>query len=153
LRDEILGPERFDAAFRKYIADWSFKHPKPSDFFRTMDSEAGEDLSWWWRGWYLNNWRLDLAISNVAYVDGDPAKGAKVTVENLDKLVMPSVVEVRYADGSARRAPLPVETWELGGKAVINMAGGPAIVSATVDPDHKLPDEDRSNNSFSVTGH
>jgi hypothetical protein len=150
LRDEILGPERFDAAFRKYIADWSFKHPKPSDFFRAMDSEAGEDLSWWWRGWYLNNWRLDLAVTGVAYVDGDPAKGAKVTVETHDKLVMPSVVEIRYADGAARRVPLPVETWELGGKAVIPLAGGPPILSATVDPDHKLPDEDRGNNSFTV---
>ena len=29
LREQILGPERFDPAFRKFIADWAFKHPKP----------------------------------------------------------------------------------------------------------------------------
>ena len=29
----FLGPERFDWAFRKYIRDWAFKHPAPSDFF------------------------------------------------------------------------------------------------------------------------
>ena len=31
-----------------------------------MESEAGEDLFWWWRGWHFNNWRLDLALSKVA---------------------------------------------------------------------------------------
>ncbi len=50
LREQILGPERFDWAFRKYIRDWAFKHPSPSDFFREMESEGGEDLSWFWRG-------------------------------------------------------------------------------------------------------
>ena len=44
LREEILGPERFDPAFRRFIADWAFKHPQPADFFRAMESGAGEDL-------------------------------------------------------------------------------------------------------------
>jgi hypothetical protein len=151
LREDILGPERFDAAFRKYIADWAFKHPKPSDFFRAMESEAGEDLAWWWRGWFLENWQMDLAVSGLAYVDGDPAKGAQVTVETRDKLVAPSVLEVRYVDGATRRLTVPVEMWELGGKATLPLAGGPAIASVTLDPDHHLPDRDRSNNTFRPT--
>ena len=53
LREQILGPERFDDAFRAYIAAWAYKHPSPSDFFRLMNSRSGEDLSWWWRGWYM----------------------------------------------------------------------------------------------------
>ena len=40
LREQILGPERFDPAFRRFIATWAFKHPKPADFFRMMDSET-----------------------------------------------------------------------------------------------------------------
>jgi hypothetical protein len=143
LRDEILGPERFDAAFRKYTADWAFKHPKPSDFFRAMDSEAGEDLTWWWRGWFMENWQLDLAVTGVAYVDGAPDKGARITVETRDKLVAPSIVEVRYADGSVKHTAVPVESWQLGGKIVLRVEGGPAIVSVTIDPDR-----DRSNNTY-----
>src|SRR5437763_3708588 len=34
LRNEILGPDRFDYAFRTYISRWAFKHPSPFDFFR-----------------------------------------------------------------------------------------------------------------------
>ena len=147
LRDDILGPDRFDPAFRKFIADWAFKHPKPSDFFRAMESEGGEDLSWFWRGWYFNTWRLDLAVTGVSYVDNDPAKGARIAVETRDKLVLPSVVEVRYADGSVRRLPLPVETWIQRAQATLTLPGGSRIVSATVDPDHRLPDDDRSNNT------
>ena len=62
LREQILGPERFDWAFRKYISDWAYKHPSPSDFFRAMESEGGEDLAYFWRGWYMNNWTLDMAV-------------------------------------------------------------------------------------------
>jgi hypothetical protein len=147
LRDVILGPERFDPAFRKYIADWAFKHPKPSDFFRAMDSEAGEDLSWFWRGWYQNNWQLDLAATGIGYVGGDPAKGARITLETRDQLVMPTVVEVKYEDGSKVRVAVPVEVWMHGGTAVVQAPGGKRIVSATVDPDHRLPDRDRSDDT------
>ncbi len=153
LRDEILGPERFDAAFRRYIAAWAYKHPKPSDFFRAMDSEAGEDLAWWWHGWFMDNWQLDLAVTGAAYVDGDPAKGATVTIETRDKLVAPTTIEIRYADGTTRRIGLPVETWLLGPKAVLNLDGGTPISAIVVDPDQRLPDRDRSNNTFVLTAH
>src|SRR5690606_22157349 len=71
LRDEIIGAERFDKAFRNYIAAWAYKHPTPDDFFRTMENETGENLSWFWRGWFQNNWKLDQAISNVDYENFD----------------------------------------------------------------------------------
>jgi len=150
LREVILGPDRFDPAFRKFIADWAFKHPEPSDFFRAMESEGGEDLSWFWRGWYLNNWNLDLAVESVAYVDGDPAKGAKVTVANRDKLVLPATLEVAYADGKTVDVAVPVETWMLRGRVVVELPGGAPILSATIDPHHLIPDRDRGNNQFSL---
>jgi len=150
LREVILGPDRFDPAFRKYVDDWAFKHPKPSDFFREMESESGEDLSYFWRGWFFNNWNLDLAVTGVSYVGGDPAKGAKVMVASLDKLVMPSVLEVRYADGTKTRLALPAETFILLGQHAIPVAAHGPIAQVEIDPDHALPDKDRSNNVFVV---
>jgi hypothetical protein len=150
LREQILGPERFDSAFRKFIGDWTFRHPAPSDFFRAMESEGGEDLSWFWRGWYFNNWTLDLAVQNVAYIDGDPAKGARVTVANLDRMVMPCSLKVTYQDGRVLDVALPVETWIQKSVAVVSLPGGSPIKSATVDPKHLIPDKDRNNNVFTV---
>ncbi len=148
LREQILGPDRFDPAFRKFIRDWAFRHPKPSDFFRAMESEGGEDLSWFWRGWFFNNWNLDLAVEEVAYVDGDPAKGARIKLANLDRLVLPSMLEVKYVDGSAQRIALPAETWIQRGRMSLTVPGHGPIASVTVDPDHVLPDKNRANNSF-----
>jgi hypothetical protein len=150
LREDILGPERFDPAFRKYVADWAYKHPKPSDFFRAMESAGGEDLSWFWRGYFLENWKHDLAVTGVAYVDGDPAKGALVTVENRDQLVLPATLRITYRTGARKDLRLPVETWMQSGTKVVPLEGGPPIAEVTVDPDHRLPDKDRSNNTFVV---
>jgi len=49
LREHVLGPERFDSAFKEYFDRWAYKHPKPADFFRTMEDVSGEDLDWFWR--------------------------------------------------------------------------------------------------------
>ena len=143
LREQILGPDRFDPAFRRFIATWAYKHPKPSDFFRFMESETGEDLSWWWRGWYLTNSTYDVAVTRIA-----PAKDGRtlVTVENRDPLVMPATLRVSYADGSHDDVRLPAEAWIRNTTTDVPVAAGKHVVSAEVDPDHKLPDKDRSNN-------
>lgn len=146
LREQILGPERFDWAFRKYIRDWAYKHPSPSDFFREMESEGGEDLSFFWRGWYMHNWQLDLAVESAGYVDGDPRKGAIITLANRGQLVLPAVVQIAFADGSTRRVSLRVETWLHTSKFALDLDSKERIVSVTVDPNHVLPDSDRGNN-------
>ncbi|EKE77031.1 M1 family metallopeptidase [Gallaecimonas xiamenensis] len=148
LREQILGPDRFDKAFKKYIATWAFKHPSPSDFFRMMESEAGEDLAWWWRGWYLNNWQLDMAVDKAAYQDADPAKGLKVTFCAHQPLVMPAKVRVDYQDGSHQDIRLPVEAWRQQGKPTVLLPTTKAVAKITLDPDHQIPDGNRANNSL-----
>jgi hypothetical protein len=147
LREEILGPERFDPAFRRFIAAWSFKHPKPADFFRAMESEGGEDLSWWWRGWYQNNWQLDLAVDRIT---PDAAKGTAITVSSRDKLVMPVTLRVDFTDGSHRDYRLPAESWIRQNATTITVEPGKTVTRATLDPDHRVPDRDRSNNVVEV---
>jgi hypothetical protein len=147
LREEILGPERFDPAFRRFIANWSFKHPKPADFFRAMDSEGGEDLSWWWRGWYANNWALDLAVDKIA---ADPAKGTAITVTSKDKLIMPVTLRVDFADGTHRDYRLPAESWIRQPFTTITVEPGKVVTRATLDPDHRIPDRDRTNDTMAA---
>ena len=152
LREQILGPERFDWAFRKYIADWSFKHPSPSDFFRAMDSSGGEDLAWFWRGWYTNNWTLDMAVEKAEPAEGGWSKGAIITVANLDRMVMPAVLDVAFRSGAHQRVQLPAETWIQKTEAQIRLNSTEPVVSVTLDPDHVIPDKDRNNNVLNVAG-
>ncbi|MBB2756773.1 UNVERIFIED_ORG: hypothetical protein GGR68_000871 [Xanthomonas campestris] len=152
LREQILGPERFDPAFRKYIATWAYKHPTPSDFFRLMESESGENLAWWWRGWYLNNWQLDMGISEAHYVDHDPAKGLQLTLRSSQKLVMPVTVRVDLADGSHLDRRVPVETWLQNTAPKLTLPTTQKVLHVTLDPDHVLPDAQRGDNQVKTIG-
>lgn len=152
LREQILGPARFDPAFRKYIATWAYKHPTPSDFFRLMESESGEDLSWWWRGWYLKNWQLDMGIADAHYVDHDPAKGVQVTLRSRQKLVMPATLRADLADGSHLDRRIPVETWLQTTTPTVTVPTTQRVLHVTLDPDHVLPDADRSDARVDITG-
>ena len=138
LREQILGPQRFDYAFRRYIRNWAYRHPSPSDFFRSMSSEAGENLSWFWNGWYLHNWTYDVSVDKI--------EGSTVTISNHGQLVLPTPVEVTFTDGTRQRVTLPVETWLTKGTLTWTLENKTPIASVTADPDHKLPDDNRANN-------
>jgi aminopeptidase N len=149
LRDVVLGPARFDSAFREYIRRWAYKHPTPWDFFRTMENVGGEDLSWFWRGWALNAWKLDVKVTGVIYNEKDPKNGSAITLENAEQMVMPVVVQVKEANGKQYRFSLPVEVWQRGPVWTFNVASTSKITEVIVDPDKKLPDANRKNNTYS----
>ncbi|MBD1392551.1 M1 family metallopeptidase [Mucilaginibacter glaciei] len=146
LREQILGPERFDYAFKTYIARWAFKHPTPDDFFRTMENASGESLQWFWRGWFVNNWRLDVAVDGVKYINDDPSKGSLISITNMEKMAMPTILEVKYISGKTERLKLPVEIWERNKTFVVKHASTEEIESVTYDPDKVLPDFNPDNN-------
>ena len=145
LREYVLGPERFDYAFRNYIERWAYKHPQPDDFFRSMNDASGEDLNWFWKSWFVESWKFDQAVKDVKYVDNDPAKGAMITITNNDKMVMPTTVEVKESNGHDGRRILPVEIWERSGEWTFKYPSTSMIDSVIVDPDHVLPDVDPEN--------
>ena len=67
LRETVMGPALFDAAFKEYAQRWAFKHPKPADFFRTMEDASAVDLDWFWRGWFFTNDHVDVEVSDVKW--------------------------------------------------------------------------------------
>ncbi len=71
LRETIIGRELFDYAFREYSRRWAFKHPKPADFFRTIEDATGEDLDWFWRGWFYGTDPVDISLDSVKYAKPD----------------------------------------------------------------------------------
>jgi len=146
LREQVLGPERFDLALRTYVERWAYKHPAPDDFFRTMENVAGEDLSWFWRAWFVNNWRLDQGITNVKYVNNNPKSGAIITIENHEKMAMPVIMDVKTKSGKVTRVKLPVEIWQRNVDWTFKHNSTEEIESIILDPDHVFPDSNESNN-------
>ncbi|UOQ99347.1 M1 family metallopeptidase [Hymenobacter sp. 5317J-9] len=146
LREEILGEERFDYAFRTYIKRWAFKHPQPKDFFRTMNEASGEDLSWFWREWVYNNWILDQAVTTVSYVNQDPAQGALITLENRGQAAMPVTADVTETNGKTTRVKLPVEIWQRGGTWTFRYNSTTPLAQVRLNATKLLPDVNPGNN-------
>jgi len=144
LREEVLGPERFDPAFRAYIRAWAWKHPTPADFFRIMRDQSGMDLDWFWRGWIYTTARLDQAVDSVRQ-DGERAN---VYLSNRGTMVMPVRLTVTFADGGTEEARLPVEMWNLGSRFMYRARRPGTVVQAELDLGGRLPDTDRSNNRW-----
>ena len=146
LRDEVLGRERFEHAFREYMRAWAFRHPAPSDFFRVMRDASGMDLDWFWRGWVYSTARLDQAVEAVVADRG----GAQVRLANRGAMVMPLEMDVTFGDGKRERVRLPVEMWNLGTRFTWRAPAGSSVTRVAVDPRRALPDIDRGNNVWAA---
>ena len=147
LRNNILGPDRFDYAFREYIKRWAYKHPTPWDFFRTMENAGGENLSWFWRGWFIENYKLDQSIKEVSYSE---SKGAVVTLENLDRMAMPVILSYETKSGVKGTMNLPVEIWNNTSVFKVKLPVSEDVRSVTIDPDKVFPDLNGSNNKWNA---
>jgi hypothetical protein len=159
LREHVLGTGSFDDAFGDYSKGWMFKHPQPADFFRSMEEGAGENMAWFWRGWFYTTHANDQAITAVTAQDatellGNTDQGAhyyRITVENKGGLVMPLEIEATFEDGTKIRFDLPVDVWR--NNELLFVKGfftDKRVVEVVVDPDEAYADIDRSNNIFKL---
>lgn len=142
LRESVLGPERFDKAFRTYVDRWAFKHPTPWDFFHTMENVSGEELNWFWRGWFINKWKIDQAVKTVKPVTGS----TQITVENIGQLPMPTTVLVTFKDGTSQTVKLPVEVWKRNTEWTFQVDSAKEVTQVKLDPASRIPDINVKNN-------
>lgn len=148
LRDYVLGPDRFDYAFKTYIRDWAYKHPTPTDFFRTMDNAGGEDLSWFWRGWFIENYKLDQAITEVTFDKTRPENGSIVTLLNKEKMAMPVLLSWQTQSGKTGSQILPVEIWNNTASFKTKIDSKEPLKWVRIDADKMMPDMNIDNNNW-----
>lgn len=148
LRNEVLGKERFDAAFKEYVRRWAFKHPTPWDFFHTIENVAGEDLNWYWRSWVLNDWKFDATVKEVGVRSRGSEKETLITIQLLEKMPLPLSIKVTDANGEEQMLRLPVEVWQRGDTWMFPVKTKAEVKEVVIDPDNKLPDVNRKNNTW-----
>jgi hypothetical protein len=157
LREHILGPEAFDEAFSGYSQGWAFRHPMPADFFRSMDEGAGENLAWFWRGWFYTTHANDQAIESVSSQPADSLLGSsergayyyRVEVSNEGGLLMPLEMEITYDDGSTERMEMPADVWrnnEL--EYTKGFFSDRKVTKVVLDPDSAYADINPDNNTW-----
>ncbi len=124
LRETVMGPELFDKAFKEYAERWAFKHPKPADFFRTMEDASAVDLDWFWRGWFYTTDNADQEIENV--------KWFKVKKETKD---------IESKGKNVKQGNLGASTTGAGGKINNDFSNGPEYFTV-------LPTDERFYGDF-----
>ena len=150
LRHSILADTtRFDTAFREYIRRWAFKHPMPADFFRSMEDGVGEDLSYFWRGWFLRTDVVDQAVDSVRTArDSTGTTSTAIYLSSPGGLPMPVNLRLTFADGGVENTRLPVEAWFEGNHFVYVRVFPKELVKVEIDPDKNFPDVRRQNNTW-----
>ncbi|MGY6559507.1 MAG: M1 family metallopeptidase [Nitritalea sp.] len=144
LREYVIGHERFDNAFRSYIKTWAYKHPQPADFFNHFEHVVGENLDYFWKGWFYSNANIDLAIDGVyPYMNN-----YVVVFSNRGELPMPVNFEVTYDDGTKERRSLPVEIWYQGNTWNHLLKTDKKVVAVEIDPDKVMADINVANDSW-----
>lgn len=153
LRQEILGPEAFDDAFRTYIRRWAFKHPAPADFFRTIEDAGGRRLDWFWRELFFENVSFDQAIDTVAVTHGDNVDSVAVIYSNRARGILPILARFTFSDGTTENYDYPAEVWSTNTTRYRRYYTfkDKHLTRVELDPDHRLIDIDRTNNVWNAT--
>jgi len=152
LRTEVLGPDTFDRAFSTYARRWAFHHPRPADFFRTMEDVSGRDLDWFFREWLYTTWTLDQSVAGVRERKTDDGWMAAIELRTEPPLVMPVDLRLHLEGGKTRDVHLPVMIWYHGPDYVYTTELPSRLVGAEVDPEHVMPDQNRLNDAWGETG-
>ena len=110
---DMLGDALFKKALHEYMDRWHGKHPIPWDYFNSMSSASGQDLTWFFNNWFFTNGYIDLAVG--------PVSGTSVTVNNLGGFAAPFDMQLEYADGTRETLHQTAAVWRANQQqAVIN---------------------------------
>lgn len=159
----IVGDEAMNAALKKYVDTWKFKHPSPWDFTFFMNKELGRDLNWFWYYWLFTTESVNGSIKEVVS-QGDKTR---VTVHQAGEMPSPVVLKVEFASGSEKIIAMPnakmvdektaivrwnEDVWFNGERdfqAVLDF-GKRKISKITLDPFGRFPDSNINDNVWTA---
>ena len=97
----------------------------------------------------LNEYLMDNFTPEERQNMETPKYFYKITFEKPGGLVMPIIVEYKYADGTSERVTYPAQIWRYNDKEVSKaIASTSELIGITIDPDKETADIDTSNNSW-----
>ena len=146
LRAAVLGDERFDQTFAGFASRWRTRRPHIVDLARYMGNASGVHLDEFWRDWLLTRKTVDLAIDDVRR-DTEDSPTLRIVLKNPGRMALPVTLRLTSMDGNQRDVVVPVETW-LSQTPHLLLDHPADLAKLELDPDGRLPDTDRSNNTW-----
>ncbi|RYY36834.1 MAG: M1 family peptidase [Sphingobacteriaceae bacterium] len=127
---DLLGDELFKKSLHGYMDRWNGKHPIPWDYFNSMSSVSGQNLTWFFNNWFYTNSYIDLALKSVTKI----GEGYKMEIDNIGGFAVPFDIKITYTDGSTGTIHHTPAIWQGDTKhATFSIKNAKAIQSVTLD--------------------
>ncbi|EQB62926.1 MAG: aminopeptidase N [candidate division Zixibacteria bacterium RBG-1] len=148
-----LGDSVFDYGMREYYHRWHYKHPYKEDFQKVMEDVSGQKLEWFFKQWWDRTYTCDYGIKKIKNKSTADKKGnfvqTEILLERKGPAIMPVDIALKLKSGETRTEKIPVEAWmndEKEHKLSLNLPA--KVVSAEINPDQRLMDINRLDNSW-----
>lgn len=162
----IIGEDTMQKAMHTYFMKYRFTHPTKEDFLKTIEEVSGKDLRWYFNQAIYGSQVLDYRVTKIESFPvnwyEDEKKGAKkddkntlyqsyVWLQRKEDFVMPVEVEVAFED-SDHHIEKVREHWDGQSRwTKFSYVKKARVVSAEIDPDHKIQlDRNDFNNSYVI---
>ncbi len=160
----IIGEAILEKAMHVYFMKYRFTHPTKEDFLKTIEEVSGKDLRWYFNQAIYGSQVMDDKVMRIESfpvnwfeqkksifqkVDKDTMYRSYVWLQRKEDFVMPVEIEIKFDDGEQVR-----ERWDgVGRWTKFEYEKKAQVVSAEIDPDHKIQiDRNDFNNSYTVEG-
>ena len=158
----ILGDSLRNEGMRKYFSDWSFKHPGPNDFKRSMERTSDLELDWYFQYFMNTTHTIDYAVKEVK----SEVMTTTITLERIGAMPMPQDLLVEFEDGDYIQYHIPLvimrgngplegneklaEDWPWTNPTydITVPSMGKKIAKVVLDPDLKQADINLENNIY-----
>ena len=146
LLQDIMGDSLFKVALQTYMDRWHGKHPLPYDFFNTFEQVAGESLDWFWKAWFFEAGKPDLALE----IEKVKKKKASLRVKMEGSMPVPISMRISLEDGTDEVIYHSAEIWKDGKEFWEFSKKFSSKITGIRLGDSHIPDANRRNNSFKV---
>jgi len=160
----IIGEATMEKAMHVYFMKYRFTHPTKEDFLKTIEEVSGKDLRWYFNQAIYGSQVMDDKVMRIESFpvnwfeqkksifqkdDKDTMYRSYVWLQRKEDFVMPVEIEIKFDDGEQVR-----ERWDgVGRWTKFEYEKKAQVVSAEIDPDHKIQiDRNDFNNSYTVEG-
>ncbi len=155
--ESVIGEDTMRQSLRTYFQRYRFTHPTKEDFLKTIEEVSGKNLRWYfdqavygtqvfdYKVLQINSYPAEWYKPDLQEKKGETEYISNVVIQRKEDFVFPVETEIKFDNGETVR-----EHWDGRDRWIrYSYKKKAKIVSAEIDPDHKIfLDRNNFNNSY-----
>jgi hypothetical protein len=97
--EKHLGWAALQKAMSTFFQRWRFRHPKPEDFFETLNEAAGQDLAWFFNEVHRSSNEFDYGVQALTSERAGDSYRTVVAVRRFGEAIFPVDVVTTFRNG------------------------------------------------------